>query len=101
MTSAMPENRLSSKVRNRGRDNVFHEANVRNGNGRIDGLHFLAHGAGQRTCVAVGAQDDKGIIVTAAMLLGVGEIKFGAGWPVNAGILHVLNYADNRTDRKS
>jgi len=67
-----------SRTRLRGRKNVFHEANVGNGNRRIDGLHFLAHGAGQRDCITVGAQDDKGIIVTAAVLLRVREIKFGA-----------------------
>src|SRR6266850_3019024 len=88
-----------SRTRLRGRKNVFHEANVGNGNGRIDGLHFLAHGAGQRDCVTVGAQDDKGIIVTAAVLLRVRQIEFGAGWPVDAGILHVLNHADDGTHR--
>src|SRR5882762_4053620 len=33
------------------------------------------------------------------MLLGIREIKFGAGRPVDAGIFHVFNYADNRTHR--
>src|SRR5712675_2204349 len=88
-----------SRTRLRGRKNVFHEANVGNRNGRIDGLHFLAHGAGQRARVTVGAQDDKGIIVTAPMLLRVRQIEFGAGWPVDAGILYVLNHADDGTHR--